>query len=95
METRELCRSYTALVFEPTASYRNVHCALCNNASVANLACANIGDLNRQVLYSMYFSRILRNPPLDLPFVLYARLFVLTPRVFSLSFVLDFFRLPM
>ena len=45
--TADLCGSYTALVFEPTNSYRNVHCALCNNASLENLICLNTADLQR------------------------------------------------
>ena len=44
---RELCESYTALVFEPTKSFRNVHCAICNNASLESLYCLNLGPLGR------------------------------------------------
>ena len=44
---KELCESYTALVFEPTKSFRNVHCAICNNASLESLYCLNLGPLGR------------------------------------------------
>lgn len=43
----ELCHSYTAMVFEPNAAYRNVHCAICNNASLEKLICYNLGPLGR------------------------------------------------
>ena len=44
---KELCESYTALVFEPSKSFRNVHCAICNNASLESLYCLNLGPLGR------------------------------------------------
>ena len=43
----ELCESYTAMVFEPNAAYRNVHCAICNNASLDKLICLNLGPFGR------------------------------------------------
>ena len=43
----ELCSSYTAMVFEPNAAYRNVHCAICNNASLDKLICLNLGPFGR------------------------------------------------
>ncbi len=43
----ELCLSYTAMVFEPNAAYRNVHCAICNNASLDKLICLNLGPFGR------------------------------------------------
>lgn len=43
----ELCGSYTAMVFEPNAAYRNVHCAICNNASLEKLICLNLGPFGR------------------------------------------------
>ena len=45
--TKELCESYTALVFEPTTSYRNVHCAICNNATLSRIICLNLGPFGR------------------------------------------------
>ena len=44
---RELCGSYTALVFGAGGPYRNVHCALCNNANISNLVCLSAADLGR------------------------------------------------
>jgi hypothetical protein len=35
----ELCHSYTALVFEPERTFRNVHCAICNDAAPDFLSC--------------------------------------------------------
>ena len=43
----ELCASYTAMVFEPNLAYRNVHCAICNNASMDKLICLNLGPFGR------------------------------------------------
>ena len=43
----ELCGSYTGMVFEPNAAYRNVHCAICNNASLDKLICLNLGPFGR------------------------------------------------
>ena len=43
----ELCSSYTGMVFEPNAAYRNVHCAICNNASLDKLICLNLGPFGR------------------------------------------------
>ena len=34
-------------VFEPNAAYRNVHCAICNNASLDKLICLNLGPFGR------------------------------------------------
>lgn len=45
--TRDLCLSYTGLIFEPNAVYRNVHCALCNGASLEQLICLNLGPFGR------------------------------------------------
>ncbi|XP_059082753.1 adhesion G-protein coupled receptor D1-like [Tigriopus californicus] len=45
--TRELCLSYTGLIFEPNAVYRNVHCALCNGANLERLICLNLGPFGR------------------------------------------------
>jgi len=44
---RELCHSYTALIFEPNTAYRNVHCAICNNADLDKLICLNLGPFGR------------------------------------------------
>ena len=35
------------MVFEPNAAYRNVHCAICNNASLDKLICLNLGPFGR------------------------------------------------
>ena len=43
----ELCASYTAMVFEPNLAYRNVHCAICNHASMDKLICLNLGPFGR------------------------------------------------
>ena len=43
----ELCSSYTAMVFEPNLAYRNVHCAICNNATMDKLICLNLGPFGR------------------------------------------------
>jgi hypothetical protein len=34
-------------VFEPNTAYRNVHCALCNNADLSKLICLNLGPFGR------------------------------------------------
>ena len=34
-------------VFEPNAAYRNVHCAICNSASLDKLICLNLGPFGR------------------------------------------------
>ena len=44
---KELCHSYTALIFEPNTAYRNVHCAICNNADLDKLICLNLGPFGR------------------------------------------------
>ena len=38
---------YEFQVFEPNAAYRNVHCAICNNASLEKLICLNLGPFGR------------------------------------------------
>ena len=38
---------YEFQVFEPNAAYRNVHCAICNNASLDKLICLNLGPFGR------------------------------------------------
>lgn len=43
----ELCGSYTGMVFEPNSAYRNVHCAICNNATLDKLICLNLGSFGR------------------------------------------------
>merc|ERR1712001_361340 len=35
------------MVFEPNAAYRNIHCAICNNASLEKLICLNLGPFGR------------------------------------------------
>ena len=45
--TVELCHSYTALIFEPNTAYRNIHCAICNNADLEKLICLNLGPFGR------------------------------------------------
>lgn len=44
---RDLCHSYTALIFEPNTAYRNVHCAICNGAELEKLICLNLGPFGR------------------------------------------------
>lgn len=44
---RELCHSYTGLIFEPNTAYRNVHCAICNGANLEKLICLNLGPYGR------------------------------------------------
>ena len=46
-KVRALCQSYTALIFEPNTAYRNVHCAICNSASLDKLICLNLGPFGR------------------------------------------------
>ena len=42
-----LCHSYTALIYEVNTPYRNVHCAICNNAALDKLICLNLGPFGR------------------------------------------------
>jgi hypothetical protein len=44
---KELCQSYTGLIFEPNTAYRNVHCAICNGANLEKLICLNLGPYGR------------------------------------------------
>jgi len=44
---RDLCHSYTALIFEPNTAYRNVHCAICHGADLEKLICLNLGPFGR------------------------------------------------
>lgn len=43
----QLCRSYTAFIYEPNAAYKNIHCAICNNARLDKLNCSKETALGR------------------------------------------------
>lgn len=41
-EVRSRCEAYTSLVYEGATSYRNPHCAVCNNVPLQSLTCFKI-----------------------------------------------------